>query len=288
MNNNIPKVYDQLDAYIQKINQFALLSKEQEFSLAKKLRDEGTKNSAMLLVNSNLRFVVKIAYQYKNYGFKLSDLIQEGNYGLIMAVKKFDPEKGYRLITYAVWWIKAYIKNYIINNWSLIKVGTTQSQKRLFFKLKEEMRKNEILMLKSGDSEIKQIAERFQVKESEILEMDQRISSKDFYLDAQISDDKGTTHIDLLSTNDIGIEDRIIDEEQLDKIGEKLKEVYKILKDVEKIIFEERLIAEYPKTLQELGEQLGISRERVRQLEVRTKSKIKKFLETECDYTIEV
>ncbi len=288
MNNNIPKVYDQLDAYIQKINQFALLSKEQEFSLAKKLRDEGTKNSAMLLVNSNLRFVVKIAYQYKNYGFKLSDLIQEGNYGLIMAVKKFDPEKGYRLITYAVWWIKAYIKNYIINNWSLIKVGTTQSQKRLFFKLKEEMRKNEILMLKSGDSEIKQIAERFQVKESEILEMDQRISSKDFYLDAQISDDKGTTHIDLLSTNDIGIEDRIIDEEQLDKIGEKLKEVYKILKDVEKIIFEERLIAEYPKTLQELGEQLGISRERVRQLEVRTKSNIKKFLETECDYTIEV
>ncbi|MBN2694176.1 RNA polymerase factor sigma-32 [bacterium] len=288
MNNNIPKVYDQLDAYIQKINQFTLLTKDQEFSLAKKLKDDGSQNSAMLLINSNLRFVVKIAYQYKNYGFKLSDLIQEGNYGLIMAVKKFDPEKGYRLITYAVWWIKAYIKNYIINNWSLIKVGTTQAQKRLFFKLKEEMRKNEILMLKGGDVEIKLIADKFQVKESEIIEMDQRISSKDFYLDAQLSDDKGTTHIDLLSTNDISIEDKIIDEEQLDKIGEKLKEVYKILKDVEKTIFEERLIAEYPKTLQELGEQLGISRERVRQLEVRTKNKIKKFLETECDYTIEV
>lgn len=288
MNNNIPKVYDQLDAYIQKINQFTLLTKDQEFSLAKKLKDDGSQNSAMLLINSNLRFVVKIAYQYKNYGFKLSDLIQEGNYGLIMAVKKFDPEKGYRLITYAVWWIKAYIKNYIINNWSLIKVGTTQAQKRLFFKLKEEMRKNEILMLKGGDVEIKLIADKFQVKESEIIEMDQRISSKDFYLDAQLSDDKGTTHIDLLSTDDISIEDKIIDEEQLDKIGEKLKEVYKILKDVEKTIFEERLIAEYPKTLQELGEQLGISRERVRQLEVRTKNKIKKFLETECDYTIEV
>ncbi len=283
---NLPKVYDQLESYIQKINEFSILSKEDEFRLANQLKDGNDQKAAMLLINSNLRFVVKIAYQYKNYGFKLSDLIQEGNYGLIMAVKKFDPERGYRLITYAVWWIKAYIKNYIINNWSLIKIGTTQAQKRLFFKLKEEMRKNEVLLLTDGN--IKQISDKFDVKDNEVFEMNQRISSKDFYLDALVSEEGGTTHLDMLSDEEMSIDEKMVKDEQLLKVGEKLKDVFDYLKDVEKIIFQERLIAENPKTLQELGEMLGISRERVRQLEVRTKNKIKKFIETECDYIIEV
>lgn len=283
---NLPKVYDQLESYIQKINEFSILSKEDEFKLTNQLKDRNDQKTAMLLINSNLRFVVKIAYQYKNYGFKLSDLIQEGNYGLIMAVKKFDPERGYRLITYAVWWIKAYIKNYIINNWSLIKIGTTQAQKRLFFKLKEEMRKNEVLLLTDGN--IKQISDKFDVKDNEVFEMNQRISTKDFYLDSLVSEEGGATHLDMLSDDEMSIDEKMVKDEQLLKVGEKLKDVFDYLKDVEKIIFQERLIAENPKTLQELGEILGISRERVRQLEVRTKNKIKKFIETECDYIIEV
>lgn len=284
---NPPKVYDQLEAYIQKINTFSILTKEKEVELAHRLIDDEDPEAAAALINANLRFVVKIAYQYRNYGFKLSDLIQEGNYGLIMAVKKFDPEKGFRLITYAVWWIKAYIKNYIINNWSLIKVGTTQAQKKLFFKLKEEMRRNEIMML--NGSNVKMLSERFNVRDSDIVEMDQRISKKDFHLDRKISVDGGnTSHLDLLADNAIDIEERLISNEQISKLNEKLKEAYQTLTEIEQIIYNDRLISESPNTLQELGGKLGISRERVRQIEVRIKKKIKRYLENACSEPIEL
>ncbi len=284
---NLPKKYDQLDAYIREINKYSLLTKEEEYELAKRLEEDNDPEAAAKLINSNLRFVVKIAYQYKNYGFKLTDLIQEGNYGLIMAVKKFDKDKGFRLITYAVWWIKAYIKNYIINNWSLIKVGTTQAQKRLFFKLKEEMRKNDIMLLSTNN--VKQLAENFNVKNDEIVNMNKRLSAKDFQLDAKISYDGENSHMDMLSDDKIiDIEQKTIIKEQAELVGEKIKEAYEYLTDIEKIIYDERLIAEYPKTLQQLGERLGLSRERIRQIEVKTKKKIKKYLENECDYDIEV
>ena len=284
---NLPKKYDQLDAYIREINKYSLLTKEEEYELAKRLEEDNDPEAAAKLINSNLRFVVKIAYQYKNYGFKLTDLIQEGNYGLIMAVKKFDKDKGFRLITYAVWWIKAYIKNYIINNWSLIKVGTTQAQKRLFFKLKEEMRKNDIMLLSTNN--VKQLAENFNVKNDEIINMNKRLSAKDFQLDAKISYDGENSHMDMLSDDKIiDIEQKTIIKEQAELVGEKIKEAYEYLTDIEKIIYDERLIAEYPKTLQQLGERLGLSRERIRQIEVKTKKKIKKYLENECDYDIEV
>jgi len=287
MSRNLPKKYDQLDAYIREINKYSLLTKEEEYELAKKLDDYNDPEAAAKLINANLRFVVKIAYQYKNYGFKLTDLIQEGNYGLIMAVKKFDKEKGFRLITYAVWWIKAYIKNYIINNWSLIKVGTTQAQKRLFFKLKEEMRKNDIMLLSTKN--VKQLAENFNVKNNEIVNMNKRLSAKDFQLDAKISYDGENSHMDMLSDDKIiDIEEKTIIKEQAELVGLKIKEAYEYLSDIEKIIYDERLIAEYPKTLQELGEKLNLSRERIRQIEVKTKKKIKKYLENECDYDIEV
>lgn len=284
---NLPKKYDQLDTYIREINKYNLLTKEEEYQLAKRLEEDKDPEAAAKLINSNLRFVVKIAYQYKNYGFKLTDLIQEGNYGLIMAVKKFDKEKGFRLITYAVWWIKAYIKNYIINNWSLIKVGTTQAQKRLFFKLKEEMRKNDIMLLSTKN--VKQLAENFNVKNAEIVNMNKRLSAKDFQLDAKISYDGENSHMDMLSDDKIiDIEEKTIIKEQAELVSEKIKEAYEYLTDIEKIIYNERLIAEYPKTLQDLGEKLGLSRERIRQIEVKIKKKIKKYLENECDYDIEV
>ncbi len=284
---NLPKKYDQLDTYIREINKYNLLTKEEEYELAKRLEEDKDPEAAAKLINSNLRFVVKIAYQYKNYGFRLTDLIQEGNYGLIMAVKKFDKDKGFRLITYAVWWIKAYIKNYIINNWSLIKVGTTQAQKRLFFKLKEEMRKNDIMLLSTKN--VKQLAENFNVKNKEIVNMNKRLSAKDFQLDAKISYDGENSHMDMLSDdNIIDIEEKTIIKEQAKLVSEKIKEAYEYLTDIEKIIYDERLIAEEPKTLQELGERLGLSRERIRQIEVKIKKKIKKYLENECDYDIEV
>ncbi len=284
---NLIKTYDQLEAYIQKINTFSILTKEEEMTLARRLVDEEDPEAAASLINANLRFVVKIAYQYRNYGFKISDLIQEGNYGLIMAVKKFDPDKGFRLITYAVWWIKAYIKNYIINNWSLIKVGTTQAQKKLFFKLKEEMRRNDMMMLNGHN--VKLLSERFNVRDEDIVEMDQRISKKDFHLDRKISvDGKGTSHLDLLPDHAPDIEERLISSEQISRLNEKLKEAYQILTETEQIIYNKRLISEKPNTLQELGKELGISRERVRQIEVRIKKKIQKYLETACDGPIEL
>jgi len=284
---NLPRKYDQLEAYIREINKHSLLTKEEEFDLAAQLDENNDPAAAARLINANLRFVVKIAYQYKNYGFRITDLIQEGNYGLVMAVKKFDKEKGFRLITYAVWWIKAYIKNYIINNWSLIKVGTTQAQKRLFFKLKEEMRKNDIMLL--SNSNVKQLAEKFNVKDKEIINMDKRLSTKDFQLDAKISYSGENSHMDMLSDDKIvDIEQKTIIKEQAQLVHEKIQEAYEYLTDVEKIIYNERLIAEKPKTLQLLGEKLGLSRERVRQIEVKTKKKIKKYLENECDYDIEV
>ncbi len=284
--NNLPKSYDQLDVYIREINKYKILTPEEELSLARELKETGDPMIAAKLINANLRFVVKIAYQYKNYGFKISDLIQEGNYGLVVAVKKFDIDKGYRLITYAVWWIKAYIKNYIISNWSLIKIGTTQNQKKLFFKLKEEMRKNDILQLTGKD--IKLLADKFDVKDKEIIDMNRRLSSKDFQLDTTITSDSNTSYIDILSAENPTIEAKLIYQEQEDKVHSKIREYYKFLTDTEKIIYTKRLMTDEPKTLQELGEELGVSRERVRQIEVKIKQKIKKYLEKECDYDIEV
>ncbi len=286
MSKNLPKAYDQLDAYIKEINKYPILTPEEELELAKELRETNDPMVAAKLVNSNLRFVVKIAYQYKNYGFKVEDLIQEGNYGLILAVKKFDLDKGYRLITYAVWWIKAYIKSYIINNWSLIKIGTTQNQKKLFFKLKEEMRKNDILKLTKKD--VKLLAEKFDVKDREIIEMNKRISTKDFQLDNKISNNKeSSSYVDFVSDKGPAIEAKLIYQEEEEKVHSKIREYYKYLSGTEKIIFEERMMSENPKTLQELGEKLNISRERVRQIEVKIRKKIKKYLQEECDYYLE-
>ncbi len=193
----LPAVVGTLDLYIAEINRFPLLSAEEEFKIAVRLKKYNDMEAAEKLIVSNLRFVVKIAHEYRNYGFKLADLIQEGNIGLIHAVKKFDPYKGYRLISYAVWWIRAYIQNYLIRSWSIVKIGTTQAQRKLFFKLSQA--KKELETLSKKNPEFAEIAESLGVKGSEVAEMDLRLGSRDVSLHEFIGDDGDNTHIDFLA-----------------------------------------------------------------------------------------
>ena len=193
---NLPAVSDALDIYITQINRFPLLTPEEEFDLAVRFKKQSDLKAAEKMVTSNLRFVVKIAHEYRNYGMKLIDLIQEGNIGLMHAVKKFNPYKGYRLISYAVWWIRAYMQNYVIKSWSLVKIGTTQAQRKLFFKLNQE--KKRLQSLSAKNPEFAEIAESLHVKEEEIAEMDLRLSNRDLSLDATLTEDSESTYIDHL------------------------------------------------------------------------------------------
>ena len=261
-----------LTLYINEINRYPILTQEEEFDLAVRLREQGDRDAAHKLITSNLRFVVKIAYEYRNYGFKLMDLIQEGNVGLMMAVKKFNPYKGYRLITYAVWWIKAYIQEYIIRNWSMVKIGTTQAQKKLFYKLNSAKEKS------GGRADYEAIAKSLDVKEVEVEEMDLRMSARDFSLDAAIDDDGETTRLDLLPCDGMNHEEEIAEAQERSMIREQVKQVVTGMPERDRFIVEKRLMAEDPMTLQEVGEHLGVSRERARQLEARIKKNLRSRL----------
>ena len=185
-----------LESYLSQIRQFPLLSQDEEFGLAVRYQKDNDINAAQKLIESNLRFVVKVALAYRSYGIKIPDLIQEGNIGLLMALRKFDPHKGYRFISYAVWWIRAYIQNFIIKNWSLVKIGTTQAEKKLFYKI-GKVRK----ALEDNQEEEKKyetLAREFNVAKEDIIEMEQRMSSRDFSLDSPFDGDQGLTHYDLL------------------------------------------------------------------------------------------
>ncbi|MDH3973476.1 MAG: RNA polymerase factor sigma-32 [Deltaproteobacteria bacterium] len=258
--------------YMNEINRYPLLTQEEEFDLAVRLREYGDREAAERLATSNLRFVVKIANEYRNYGLKLMDLVQEGNIGLLMAVKKFNPHKGYRLLTYAVWWIKAYIQEFIIKNWSLVKIGTTQAQKKLFYKLNQAKEK-----LARGD-DYKAIAESLDVREGDVEEMDLRMSARDFSLDSTIDDEGTTTHMDLLPCNKANQEEIVADAQEKAVIKKDVADVVSSMKERDRFIIEKRLMADEPMTLQEVGDHLGVSRERARQLEARIKKNLKESL----------
>jgi len=194
---NLPVAAGSLELYLTQINQFPLLSPEEEFDLALRFRESKDIDAAHELITSNLRFVVKVALEYRPYGVRLLDIIQEGNIGLMMAVKKFDPYRGYRLISYAIWWIRAYIQNFIIKTWSLVKIGTTQTQKKLFYSLG----KTKKLLRSENDGEdnnTQVLAKALDVKDHDIIEMEQRLSLRDFSLDSALDDSCQTTHLDLL------------------------------------------------------------------------------------------
>ena len=269
----LPAVTGTLDIYIGEINRHPLLTAEEEFKLAVELKKNNDIEAAEKLIVSNLRFVVKIAHEYRNYGIKLTDLIQEGNIGLMHAVKKFDPYKGYRLISYAVWWIRAYMQNYIIKSWSLVKIGTTQAQRKLFFKLSQAKKRLENLSEKNP--EFSEIAESLGVKEVELEEMDLRLSHRDLSLDAFISEDGESTHMDSLAYEGEDQEISLIKKEEMALVKRNIAGALAKLNEKEKYIIKHRVMADHPETLQEIGNRYHITRERARQIEKQALNKMR-------------
>ena len=260
--------------YLRQINQFPLLTAEEEFKLAARYRKYNDLESADKLITSNLRFTVKVALEYKTYGIKLLDLIQEGNIGLMMAVKKFNPYKGNRLISYAIWWIRAYIQNFIIKSWSLVKIGTTQAQKKLFYKI-GKVRK---ALAADGESEAKyeHLANDFDVKKSDIIEMEQRMSARDFSLDSPLGDDHELTHLDLLQESSLNQEESFALEEEKKIREREVLSAMKHLNEKEEYVIRNRIMSDSFLTLQEIGNHLKLSRERVRQIESEALKKLRK------------
>jgi len=261
----VPAVTGTLDLYMAEINRFAILTADEEFRLAVRLKKFNDMDAAEKLVVSNLRFVVKIAHEYRNYGIKLADLVQEGNIGLMHAVKKFDPYRGYRLISYAVWWIRAYIQNYIIKSWSLVKIGTTQAQRKLFFKLSQARKRLEGLSEKRP--EFAEIAETLGVRPDEIADMEMRMSGRDFSLDASVSEDGDSTHMDLLTYDGEDQEAALIRKEEMELVQNNIAGALTGLNEKEVFIIRNRVMADNPLTLQAIGDRYHITRERARQIE---------------------
>lgn len=274
MTMTLPVVSDSLALYLAEIRKFPILSPEEEHRLAVKLYEEGDLEAAQRLVTSNLRFVVRIAGEYKSYGLKMLDLIQEGNIGLMMAVKKFNPYKGFRLISYAVWWIKAYIQNYIISAWSLLKIGTTQAQRKLFFKLNQA--KNAIRNM-TGADDLEATALSLDVKESEVEEMGQRLHG-DYSLDAEIATGEGLTLLETLADERANQEEMLTGAQENALLQREISGALMQLNEKERYIIEHRVTAEDPKTLQEIADHFAISRERVRQIEEGALKKMKNLL----------
>jgi RNA polymerase sigma-32 factor len=269
----LPAVTSTIDIYMSQINRFPILNAEEEFKLAVRLKKYNDMEAAEKLVVSNLRFVVKIAHEYRNYGLKLSDMVQEGNIGLMHAVKKFDPYKGYRLISYAVWWIRAYIQNYIIKSWSLVKIGTTQAQRKLFFKLSQAKKRLEGLSQKNP--EFGEIAESLGVKGSEIEEMDLRLSNRDLSLDSYVNEEGGSTHIDYLTYDGEDQEMSLIKKEEMDLVKRNIAGALANLNEKENYIVKHRVMTDNPQTLQEIGNRYNITRERARQIEKQALKKLR-------------
>ena len=269
----LPSVTSTLDIYIAQINRYSLLSADEEFRFAVKFKKYDDMEAAEMLVISNLRFVVKIAHEYRNYGIKLADLIQEGNIGLMHAVKKFDPYKGYRLISYAVWWIRAYIQNFIIKSWSLVKIGTTQAQRKLFFKLGQAKKKIEALSQKNA--EFGEIAESLGVKETEIAEMDQRLTYRDLSLDSYIGQEGETSHLDHLTYEGEDQETSLIKKEEMDIVKRNIAGALTNLNERESYIVRHCIMTDNPQTLQEIGNKYNITRERARQIEKQALKKLR-------------
>jgi RNA polymerase sigma-32 factor len=270
--------FDPLQRYLAEIRRFALLSREEEHRLAVDYKEYGKVEAAYKLVTANLRLVVMIAREYQKAFKNLLDLIQEGNMGLMEAVKNFDPYRGVRFPSYAVWWIRAYMIRHIMNDWRMVKIGTTQAQRKLFFNLQKEKEKLEAEGLTPGP---KLLAQRLNVKEDEVVEMEQRLASRDLSVDMPMGDDEEATLLHFLPDQKDSPEEQIAETQYQQLLREKMEQFAGALKDKELVIFRERLLNEEPLTLREIGEKYDISRERVRQIEERVKRKLKAFLSKE-------
>ena len=276
---------DPLAVYMRDVQRYPLLSKEEEHALALQYFEEGDVEAAKRLVTSNLRLVVKIAYDYRQAYKNILDLVQEGNIGLMQAVKKYDPYKGVKLSSYAAWWIRAYILRYILNNHRLVKVGTTQAQRKLFFNLQKEKAR---LSAMGIEPTAELIAERLNVPERDVVSMDMRLAAGDASLDVPVgtSEGRSVARVELLPSEGERVDEVLADAELGDQFTTKIQEFGATLEGKEATIFEERLVADDPKTLQALGDDFGVSRERVRRIEKRLLRKLKDYLREELGDTV--
>ena len=274
-------------AYMREVQQHPLLSPEEEHALAVHYSETGDVATAARLVTANLRLVVKLAYEYRRAYRNMMDLIQEGNIGLMQAVRRYDPYRGVKLSSYAAWWIRAYMLRFILNNWRLVKIGTTQAQRKLFFNLNKERARLTALGIEPSHAEI---ARRLNVDEKDVVEMDRRLSRGDASLDASVSDGEGraSTRMELLPSGSEGPDALTEGVELQEMVREHLDEFRKTLQGKDVIIYDKRLVAEEPMTLQELGDEFGVSRERVRQLEARLTGRLREYLRTKLGDAVEV
>jgi RNA polymerase sigma-32 factor len=279
MNMNLPVLSSEgnLAFYLQEIKKFPILSANEEFMLAKRFKEHGDAKAAHKLVTSHLRLVAKIAMGYRGYGLPITDLISEGNVGIMQAVKKFDPDKGFRLATYAMWWIRAQIQEYVLHSWSLVKIGTTVAQKKLFFNLRKL--KNQLESINNGSlspDNVREIATRLNVKEAEVIDMENRLFAGDQSLNAQVSNEADTEWQDMIKddreTQDIAVEkkDEYLYRKKL------FSQALKVLNPREREIVKLRKLRDKPKKLEELSQKYKISRERVRQIEEKAIQKLQK------------
>ncbi|MFN0253631.1 MAG: RNA polymerase factor sigma-32 [Kofleriaceae bacterium] len=279
---------DPMAAYMNEVRRYPLLTPEEEKSLATRLVEHGDTTAARKLIEANLRLVVKIAYEYRRAHKNLLDLVQEGNIGLIQAVGKFDPYRGVKLSSYAAFWIRAYILKFILNNWRLVKIGTTQAQRKLFFNLRKEREKLEQLGFYPSSA---LLAEKLDVPEKEVIEMERRLAAPEASLDAPLgsSDDEGTrTRLDYIPSDE-SRPDHAVEQSQFSELLKgKLETFAKTLEGREETIFRERWLTEDPLTLQELGDRYNVSRERARQLEKRMLDRLKKYLEAELGSSVDI
>ena len=271
---------DPMAAYMAEVRRHRLLTREEEDALARRYRATGDLEAAAHLVSANLRLVVKLAHEYHRNPLSLLDLIQEGNIGLMQAVKKFDPGRGVKLSTYAAWWIRAYILRYIMDNWKMVKLGTTEAQRKLFFKLRQEQQR---LLQQGYEPSPKLLAERLNVTEQDVVEMDQRLGPDEVSIDAPVGEDGDTTRGErLLPSSGIqAADERLASEELKQLFRQKLETFGKTLEGKEKYIFEKRLTAEEPMTLQDIGTHFGVSRERARQIEAALVGRMRDYVKSE-------
>jgi RNA polymerase sigma-32 factor len=269
---NLPITTDTFEHYMAQVNRFDLLNITEEHELATRHQRDNDMEAAHSLVCANLRFVVKVANEYRGYGLRLLDLVQEGNIGLMLAVKKFDPARGTRLITYAVWWIRAYIQNYIMRSWSLVKIGTTQMQRKLFFKLAQT--RNALRNL-TGSEQLEDVARELEVNENVVAEMSQRMGSRDTSLDVELTEGEGYTMLNTLADENDNQEDLLLAHEEQQLNTKRTSIALEILKPRERRIIEQRILTDSPKTLQDLADEFGVSRERIRQIEQNALNKLR-------------
>ncbi|MDQ7784688.1 MAG: RNA polymerase factor sigma-32 [Desulfomonilaceae bacterium] len=277
---NYPVTTTGFDSFLSQVRRIKPLTPEREYELAVRYRDTGDREAAHELVVSHLPFVVKVAFQYRNYMLPVQDLVQEGTIGLMKAIKRFDPYMGYRLVSFAVWWIKAYIKNFILKSWSLVKLGTTQAQRKLFYRMGDI---GEHVDEESHRRRVRDLAEELNVKEDEVIEMEARMKAREWSLDGALADDKGFSGMDLLEDDAPDQETQLIEKQTEKALSGFTEKALKKLDPRERFIISKRFLEEEsPWTLQKLGDHFGTSRERVRQLERRALGKLRKELEPQA------